>query len=595
MWGHVKDIGLKWGGFTLKRIMKYIWRYKVLVIVPLCAMLVSVGLDMLNPYYSGMFVDDVVLKHNTELLTVVLIGVAGVTAARTVLGYVREYLFDKLSSKVAIALRRDLFSHIQKLPFSFFDGMSTGELMSRITGDVDNIWRSVSFGIGLFIENAIYFILASAILFSLSWKLTLISLLTMPAIAFIAVKLEKKVDEAYDKLSDQGVVLNTTAQENIAGVRLVKAFGREKHEISKFLNHNRENYRLSVNQASIWGKYHPVIEFLGNVAVILMVSIGGLLVVNKDISIGTLIAFNGYVWMLIWPMRMLGFLINNIAQAGASAKKIFKIIDLEPLIKDCEHPINLTKIRGDIAFNNVSFKYKDRYVLQDININAKEGSTIAIMGTTGSGKSSIINLIGRYYDTDKGSVTIDGHDVKNLELRTIRDNMSVVMQDTFLFSDTIEYNIRFGSSEEVSDEEVLKASKAAMVDEFVSEMEDGYDTIIGERGVGLSGGQKQRVSIARAFLKNSKILILDDATSALDMETEYEILKALRKRRANSTTFIIAHRISAVKDADEILIIDDERIVERGTHEELIKKHGKYYDIYSEQFKDLDILEKEVG
>ncbi len=556
-------------------------------------MLLGVVLDMLNPYIAGTFVDKVILKKQLNILWMVLAGVGGVSAGRMVLGYVKEYMYDILSSKVAVDLRKDLFDHIQELPFKFFDNMSTGELMSRMTGDIDNIWRSISFGIGLFVENAIYFITAGAILFTLNVKLTLISLFTMPLIAYIAFKLEKRVDEAYQKLSDQGVILNTTAEENIAGVRLVKAFGREKHEICKFLRHNKKNADLSIEQARIWGTYHPMIEFLGNFTVIAVVSIGGLLVINENISIGTLVAFNGYIWMLIWPMRNLGFLTNVIAQASASSKKIFKIMDVEPAIKDPEKPVHVDSIKGDVAFENVSFKYNDSYVLKNIDINAKKGSTIAIMGATGSGKSSIINLIGRYYDVTEGRITIDGFDVRDMQLKTIRENMAVVMQDTFLFSDTINENIRFGC-ENASDEDVLEAARDASVDKFVSEMEDGYETIIGERGVGLSGGQKQRVSIARALLKNARILILDDATSALDMETEYEVLKAIKRRRRDCTTFIIAHRISAVKDADEILIIDNGQIVERGSHKELLKKQGRYYQIFSEQFKDIGFDNEEV-
>lgn len=576
----------------MKRVFKYVWRYKALVIVPLTAMIVSILLDMVNPYLSKIFVDKVIMEKQTQILWVVLAGVAVSACGRTILGYTREFLFDKLSANVAIDLRRDMFDHVQKLPFSFFDGMSTGELMSRITSDVDNIWRSVSFGIGLLIENGFYFVIATVILLTLSWKLTIASFITIPLIAYIAMKLEKRIGEAYDKLSDQGVVLNRTAQENIAGVRLVKAFGRERHEISKFLGHNKENYNLSVNQSTIWGTYNPIIEFLSNITILLVVSVGGILVIDKNISIGTLVEFNGYIWMLIMPMRMLGFLTNVIAQAGASAKKLFAIMDIEPEIKDPENPVVLDDVHGDIVFKDVSFKYNDDYVLRNININAPRGSTIAIMGATGSGKSSIINLIGRYYDCE-GKITVDGYDIKDLSLKSLRDNMAVVMQDTFLFSDTIRANIKFGCGD-VSDEEMVKAAKDAMALDFIEEMEDGFDTVIGERGVGLSGGQKQRISIARALIKNSSILILDDATSALDMETEYEILKALERRRGNSTTFIIAHRISAVKNADEILILDEGRIVERGTHNELLNKHGRYYEIYNEQFKDLDALKEEV-
>lgn len=577
----------------MKRVFKYVWKHKLLVFIPIVAMFIAIALDMFNPYLSGLFIDKVIKQNQTEILKPILIALIIITISRAVLGYIKEFTFDYMSTKVTMNLREDMFNHIQKLPFGFFDGMSTGELMSRITGDVDNIWRSVGFGISLFIENAIYFIAGTIILLSMNWKLTIFSLITMPIIAYVAMKLEKLINDAYEKLSDQGVVLNTTAQENIAGVRLVKAFGREKYEISKFLNYNEENYNLAIKQATIWGKYNPVIEFLGNITAIAVTTFGGVLVIKNDLTVGELFAFSNYVWMLIWPMRMLGFLTNVMAQAKASANKIYGIMDTEPTIQSPENPMEIEGFVGDVEFNNVTFKYKDECVLKNVSIDAKSGSTIAIMGTTGSGKSSIINLIGRYYDVDEGEVTIDGHNVKDLDLKQIRDNMSVVMQDTFLFSDTIRANIKFGCGD-VSDEEMIKAAKEASAHEFICEMEDGYDTIVGERGVGLSGGQKQRVSIARALIKNSKILILDDATSALDMETEYNILKALKKRRGNSTTFIIAHRISAVKDADEILIIDNGEIVERGTHKELINKKGRYYDIYCEQFRDYELLNEEV-
>ena len=577
----------------MKRVFKYVWKHKLLVFIPMVAMFIAIALDMFNPYLSGLFIDKVIKQNQTEILKPILIALIIITISRAVLGYIKEFTFDYMSTRVTMDLREDMFNHIQKLPFGFFDGMSTGELMSRITGDVDNIWRSVGFGISLFVENAIYFIVGTIILLSMNWKLTIFSLITMPLIAYVAMKLEKLINDAYEKLSDQGVVLNTTAQENIAGVRLVKAFGREKYEISKFLNYNKENYDLAINQASIWGKYNPVIEFLGNITAVAVTTFGGVLVIKNDLTVGELFAFSNYVWMLIWPMRMLGFLTNVMAQAKASANKIYGIMDTEPSIKSPESSKEIDEFVGNVAFNNVNFKYKDESVLKNVSINAKSGSTIAIMGATGSGKSSIINLIGRYYDVDEGEVTIDGYNVKDLDLKQIRDNMSVVMQDTFLFSDTIRANIKFGC-EDVSDEEMIKAAKDASAHEFISEMEDGYDTVVGERGVGLSGGQKQRVSIARALIKNSKILVLDDATSALDMETEYNILKALKKRRGNSTTFIIAHRISAVKDADEILILDDGEIVERGTHKELINKKGRYYNIYCEQFKDYELLNEEV-
>lgn len=550
-------------------------------------MLLSIALDMFNPYLPKVLVDRVIKKGEVKLLPTIIAALAFIAIFRAIFGYVKEYLFDLLSAKVHEDLKNELFNHIDSLSFSYFDNMNTGELMSRMGEDIENIWRSISFGMRLFVENAIYFISASVILFYLNPILALICFVTMPPLAYIALKFEKKVGEAYDKISDQAAVINTTAQENIAGVRLVKAFSREKHEILKFLELNNSNYKLNMELSTIVGNYFPPMELLTNVCLVLVIVIGGILVIKGNISIGTLVAFTGYIWMLIWPMRMLGWLTNLLSQNSASCKKIFKILDTRPEIKDKENPVHIEDIKGHIKFNNVSFKYNDNYILKNININAKPGSTIAIMGTTGSGKSSLTNLIGRYYDVCEGSITIDGHDVKDLCLNDLRKKMAIVPQDTFLFSDTIENNIKFGK-EDASIDEIKVACKAACADDFVEELNEKYETIIGERGIGLSGGQKQRLAIARALIRDSSILILDDATSALDMDTEYNLLKNLNHRNKKSTTFIIGHRISAVKNADEILFMKDGYIAERGTHEQLINKHGLYYEVYSEQFKEFD-------
>lgn len=574
----------------MKRIFKYVWNYKWLVIVPSIAMTLAIVIDMYNPYLQKLITDDVFIGGKMNMLWPILWGFIGITAGRAILGYVKEYLFDVLSARISIDIKKDLFDHIQSLPFGYFDSMNTGELMSRIGEDVDNVWRSVSFGIRLFIENIIYFVIASTILFFLNWQLTLICLVTMPPIAWLALKLEKKIGESYGKLSDQGVMLNTAAQENIAGVRLVKAFAREKHEILKFLKLNKENYELNMEQTNIIANFFPPIEFLTNISIVFLVALGGIFVMKGNISLGTLVAFSGYIWMLIWPMRMLGWLTNLIAQANASAKKILAIMDVEPAIKDSEDSYRLPRVEGDIEFKNVSFKYNEDYVLRNVNLKANAGSTIAIMGTTGSGKSSILNLIGRYYDVTDGAILVDNNDVREINLKDLRSRMAVVPQDTFLFSASIEENIRFGK-EDATHEEIREACRLACAEDFIEELEDKYDTVIGERGIGLSGGQKQRLSIARALLRDSSILILDDATSALDMETEYRLLKNLHEKHKKATTFIIAHRISAVKNADQILYVENGRVVEKGTHEQLLQRKGKYYEIYCEQFKDFDTLE----
>ena len=490
-------------------------------------------------------------------------------------------------------IKNDLFNHIQKLEFKYFDDMNTGELMSRIGEDVENIWQTIGFGIRLFIENILYFVISTIILFTLNYKLAFACFIVMVPIGFIGIKLEKKFGKCYEEISDQTAVINTTAQEDIAGVRLVKAFAREKHEINKFLGMNRKYYDLNMKQAKIIGDYFPPIEFLTNVSLVIMIVLGGFLVMREEISIGVLVAFSGYIWNLIWPMRMLGELMDLLSRNTASAKKIFAIMDRNPEIKNNEKKYKKEVINGDIKFNNVSFKYNDEIVLDNINLDIKAGSTVAIMGTTGSGKTSLLNIIGRYYDVQEGSVEIDGIDVKEYDLNFLRKSMSIVPQDTFLFSDSIINNIKF-SNDNASFEEVKKASDLACALDFIESLEEGFDTEIGERGIGLSGGQKQRISIARALVRNSKILILDDSTSALDMETEHKLLKNLKEREKESTTFIIAHRISAVKNSDLIVYLENGKIKEQGTHEELLNLKGAYYDIYCDQFKDFNMLEQEV-
>ncbi|MCE7700301.1 MAG: ATP-binding cassette domain-containing protein, partial [Methanobacterium paludis] len=395
---------------------------------------------------AQVMVDDVIGKGKLNLLKFVLLGTGIITLCRAVFGYVKEYMFDYVSARVNEDLKVEIFNHIQEMQFSYFDKKNTGELMSRIGEDVDNIWRTISFALRLFIENILYFAIASVILFYKNWILALVCLITMPLIAVYAVKLEKRAGEAYDKISDQIAEINTTAQENIAGVRLVKAFARERHEILKFLKLNKENCRLNQEQSRLVAKYYPNIEFITNLSTILMIAAGGILVMKNYITLGTLIAFNGYIGMLIHPMRMFGWLSNILAQNNASAKKIFRILDTKPTIKNAPDAINLHDIRGAVEFKNVSFRYNEEEILKNVSLKAAPGETIAIMGTTGAGKSTIVNLIGRYYDVTGGEITIDGHPLKKVNLKDLRSQMSVVSQDVFLFSESIADNIRVGNN-----------------------------------------------------------------------------------------------------------------------------------------------------
>lgn len=575
------------------RVLKYVLRHKASLIIGSLSMILIIGIDLCVPYLQKIFLDEGITGGDTTVIIPIIVAFLLISIVKAILGYLKEYLYDITSSEVHAELKKDIFNHIQGLEFKYFDEMNTGELMTRIGEDAENIWQTIGFGLRLFVENILYFVLSTVILFYLNWKLALACVVIMIPIGFIAIKLEKKFGECYGKISDKTAEINTTAQENIAGVRLVKAFAREKHEVTKFLKMNRSYYDLNIQQAKIVGKYFPPIEFLTNISLVIMIILGGYFVINEEITLGVLVAFSGYIWNLIWPMRMLGYLTDILSRNSASAKKIFAIIDRESKVVSKKDGYEAKSIKGEIEFKNVTFKYNDIDVLKDINLIVPSGSTVAIMGTTGSGKSTLINLIGRYYDVYKGEVLVDKVNVKDYNLNMLRSHMAIVPQDTFLFSDSIINNIKF-SSDKASEEDVINICRAACCLDFIENLEEGFNSEIGERGLGLSGGQKQRIAIARALLRDASLLILDDSTSALDTETEQTLLTNLNNREKTCTTFIIAHRISAVKNADIIIYIEDGQIKEKGNHKELLQKKGAYYDIYCEQFKDFETIKKEV-
>ncbi len=387
------------------------------------------------------------------------------------------------------------------------------------------------------------------------------------------------------RLVKKNAELNTTAQENIAGgVRLVKAFAREKYEVKKFLKQNKGYYELNMAFAKSIARRFPNIETISNLIPVFAIIIGSYFVIESDITLGTLAKFLGYSYMIVWPMRLLGWLSSLMAEAKSAMKKVDTVFEAEAEIVDEEGSYDFIDCLGYVEFKNVSLTLGEREILRDINFSIKPGQTLAIMGATGAGKTSIINLLERFYDPSSGVVMIDGHNVRDLTLKTLRNKIAVVMQEIFLFSDSIVNNIHFGNEKVISMETVTESANAAQAHEFINRMDDDYETVIGERGVGLSGGQKQRISIARAFAKEAKILVMDDSTSALDMETEHQIQREVEKLR-DVTKVIIAHRISAVKDAGEIIILDGGQIVERGSHYELLNKKGRYYETFNEQYE----------
>ena len=567
----------------------YISKRMVFLIVPIVAMIIVLGIDSFFPYLQKIFVDDILLGSDKSKLGLFFGVFLGLSLLRGILGYIKEFLFDKFSLNVSKEIRMDLFKKIQSFEFSFFDSTNTGELMSRIGEDVDIVWETISYGLRLLIEGIILFIISVTIMMSMSPSLTIICLVILLPVGVLAILVNKKFHRNYSKISDKVADINLMAQQDIAGIRLVKAFAREKYETEKFLKVNKDYYDLNITQAKILSNFLPVIDLLTNLTPVAMIIYGGYLVIKGNITMGTLLAFSSYILNLSFCVKNIGGLVNMMSQNRASMDKIFNILKRKPQITSMENSYNPDKVKGEIEFKNVSFRYNEEEVLKKINLKIPAGSTVAIMGETGCGKSSILSLIGRHYDVSSGEVLIDGVNVKKWDLDKLRENMAVVFQDTFLFSDSIKDNIDFGGNK--SEDEIIEAAKDSCAYDFIKEMPEGFETEVGERGLGLSGGQKQRLAIARALVRKTPILILDDATSALDMETEFNVLKNLSKKQDKATTFIIAHRISGVKDADIILFMKDGEIVEMGDHENLLKKKGYYYSVYCHQFQDLEFVQ----
>lgn len=571
----------------MKKISSYIWEYRVPYLIAIASLLIAVTLDMMGPRLTARVVDDVIVGGNIGELKYLLLGFLGIGLGRCVFQYVKEYTFDKNGTKISGDMRRDLFRHIQGLSADFFDRNNTGELMARVKEDIDRIWDAMSYVSMLLIEVIYHTSIILVCMYMLNWKLALIPTAAMLLCGFIAVIMERRLGKVYEEISEENAVLNTVAEENLAGVRTVKAFAREKFEIGKFLSHNKRYYDLNMEQSKVFVRYYPCFSVVTKVLPLLTILVGGKFVIDGEMTLGQLTAFVEYSTNIVWPMEMLGWLTNSFSAAVASNKKIKKIYEEKPSVVESTNPVKLEKVAGKVCFDHVSFHKADQYeILHDISFTVEAGRTLGIMGATGAGKTSIVQLLQRMYDATDGAVYLDDVNIKDMSLEQLRTSVSYVMQDVFLFSDTINDNIKLGKKEYIDFKTVRKASKQAQASGFIERMDEAYDTVIGERGVGLSGGQKQRISIARALAKRDPVLVLDDSTSALDMETEHLIQQTL-KTLENTTKIIIAHRISAVRHADEIIVLDGGAIAERGTHEELLAKRGLYYETYESQYGDI--------
>ncbi|MGA4721347.1 ABC transporter ATP-binding protein [Fictibacillus nanhaiensis] len=575
---------------TFKRLKDFYWPYKKYFYWSILTLILVSGITVVYPMVLQYTIDEVIIKGEYSTVPYVAIGFILLMIIKGAATYTHQFYGDLFGIRSVYELRESLYEKLQFLPFDYYDNAKTGDLMSRLTADVEGFRFFLSFGFSQLINFVLIIGFSLSVMFFYSVPLALITLCMMPFLAIVVYKFDKEVHPAFRGIRKSMANLNTKVQENISGINTVKSLSREDFEINKFDTSNEDYKSQYLNTSHIWAKYFPVMELIGNLSVVLLLAYGGYLVIQGNLTAGELVAFFSLVWYIMGPIMNLGFIMNTFSQSKASGERLLEVLD-EPLeMEGKDRELETVRFRGEVKFENVTHRYKNekKEALKDISFTAKPGQTIGLIGATGSGKTSITQLLSRFYNPESGKIVIDGKPLEDYSLRTIRKNIGTVLQESFLFSSTIKDNISYGNPYAEMDD-IIDAAKRAQAHDFIMELPDGYDTILGERGLGLSGGQKQRISIARAILIDPTILILDDATSAVDMETEFRIQKALKEVMSDRTTFIIAHRISSLKHADEILVLSNGKVIERGTHEELIHEDsGAYGKIYDIQYQDKD-------
>ncbi|QUL98698.1 MAG: ABC transporter ATP-binding protein [Candidatus Fermentithermobacillus carboniphilus] len=570
---------------TLKRLLAFALPYWKAYAGALIMVLGVTGLQLMQPMLARWIVDGIYANHQWSLLLWGSLAMTGTAAASAVFGYLQRYWMSWAGQKVIYDIRNRLYQHLQQLSFSFYDKAQTGQLMSRVTADVEQTRMFLSNQMIQIVAAGVRFLATFCLMLSLDWRLTLVAMIPVPVLVWRAEIYAMVIRPMFWSIQQQLAVLTATLQENVTGQRVVKAFARKDFEIKKFERDNLDLMEKNVNTLRASAFNDSLMTLLTESSLAIILLWGGREVMRGALTVGTLVAFNTLIVQMLQQVRMLGMWISGATRTIAAGDRIFEILDTKAEVSDKPGAKPIPKIQGRVTFENVSFAYDGEHmVLEDINLDVKPGETIAILGGTGSGKSTLINLIPRFYDVTKGRILIDGHDIRDVTLDSLRRQIGVVTQETFLFSASLRDNIAYGKPE-ASDAEIRRAAEAAHIDEFIDSLPDGYNTIIGERGVGLSGGQKQRVAIARALLMDARILILDESTSSVDVETEMKIQEAFNKLLADRTAFIIAQRLSTVRNADRIIVLDKGRIVEEGTHEELLARGGIYTAIYNLQFK----------
>ncbi|MEC1353136.1 ABC transporter ATP-binding protein [Bacillus sonorensis] len=576
---------------SLKKLKAFYWSYKKFFVWSLFSMLLMTAITVVYPIMLQMTIDVVILDGQYDWIIGLSLGFIAVMAVKGAATFFHQYLGDMFGIQSVYRLRKELYAKLQRLPFTYYDSAKTGDLMSRLTADVEGIRFFLSFGFAEAIRFVLLVTLSLAVMFSYSVPLTLVTIASLPFLGAAVYRFDKKVHPAFRKIRKSFARLNTKVQENISGMNTVKSLSKEDYEIQNFTDSNEHFRNKNLNASFIMSKYFPLMEFIGNICLVALLSFGGWLVIHNRLQPGELVAFFSLVNYMMWPIMNLGYVINLFSQAKASGERLLEIIEADEKITDCGHPEEGGRIHGDVVFSGVSLQYSkgSADALHGVSFEAPRGKTIGLIGATGSGKSSIIQLLSRFYEPTAGNIAIDGKPLSHYSLKMLRSNIGIVPQESFLFSSTIRANISYGRPD-ASLDDIIESAKRAQAHDFIMELPDQYETMLGERGLGLSGGQKQRIAIARAICLNPSILILDDSTSAVDMETEHRIQLALQEVMRGRTTFIIAHRISSLKHADEILVLDNGAVTERGTHEELLEKNGLYKRIFDLQYKDKHIL-----
>jgi ATP-binding cassette subfamily B protein len=551
----------------------------------------STGFALIVPWLLGWVVNTG-LQHGQFGSLLLATGAILLTSIlRGLFAYGQGYLGQSLSNLIAYDLRNALYEHLQILDFSFHDEAETGQLMSRLTVDIEAVRNFFPMGFLRALLAVVYFVAITVILFTIDWQLALVTMICVPILIFLALQVGTRLRPLWNKVQTETGMLGTILQESLSGIRVVKAFVRADFESKKYDVKNRELRELNMGAARMSAWNQPLMILVLNIITVLIIWVGGVGVVSHRINLGVLVAVTQYILLLATPVRSLGFVVTWFMRGLSGGIQIFRVLDTQPSIIDAPDARAVQNVRGEVRFEDVSFAYSTgREVLHEIEITARPGQLVAILGATGSGKSTILHLLPRFYDATRGRVLIDGHDVRDLTLLSLRRSIGLVLQDVFLFNATLRENIAYGV-EHASEEEILKAAKIARVHDFALNLPEGYDTWVGERGVTLSGGQKQRVAIARTLLLNPQILILDDSTSSVDMETEYLIQQALDAVMRGRTSFVVASRLRTIKNADQILVLDEGRIVERGTHNELLAHNGPYRKLYDLQLREQEDFE----